>query len=249
VTTLRFEGVSHGVVREVSLEVAPSQLWALLGPNGAGKSTLLKVGLGVLRCTRGRVLLGGVDTAGASRRDVARQIAWVPQTPAEDTGFTALELVLMGRAPHLGALGLTTKADAERARALLAEVGLSALAERRLDEMSGGERRLCYLARARMQGAKVLLFDEPTAFLDVKNQVDCLRSLDAMVKSGVAALAVLHDVNLAAQWATHAALLKGGALMAAGPVGEVLKAEALTSLYGVTLSEAGGGMFSARGPA
>lgn len=247
-TALRFEGVCHGVLKDVSFEVAPSQLWALLGPNGAGKSTLLKVALGLLRCERGRVLLGGVDCAGQARRDIARQVAWVPQSPAEDTGFTALELVLMGRAPHLGALGLTSKGDTDRARTLLAEVGLEALASRRLDEMSGGERRLCYLARARMQGAKVLLFDEPTAFLDVKNQVDCLRSLEAMVRSGVAALAVLHDVNLAAQWATHAALLKGGQRVAAGPVGEVLKAESLSALYGTTMTEAGGGMFSARGP-
>ncbi len=246
-SSLRFEGASHGVVNDVSFEVAPSQLWALLGPNGAGKSTLLKVALGVLPCVRGRVLLGGVEHARISRRELAQQVAWVPQSPAEDTGFTALELVMMGRAPHLGAFGLPSKGDAERAQALLGEVGLAGLAARRLDEMSGGERRLCYLARARMQGAKVLLFDEPTAFLDVKNQVDCLRSLESMVRSGVAALAVLHDVNLAAQWATHAALLKGGRLMAAGPVKDVLKAGALSELYGVQISEAGAGLFSARG--
>jgi iron complex transport system ATP-binding protein len=247
VTALVFEGACHGVVQDVSLEVGPHELWALLGPNGAGKSTLLEVGLGVLRCTKGRVLLGGADCATLSRREMARAVAWVPQSPAEDTGFSALELVLMGRAPHLGALGLPTKADVERAAALLDEVGLSALGARRLDEMSGGERRLCYLARARMQGAQVLLFDEPTAFLDVKNQVDCLRSLDAMVKGGLAALAVLHDVNLAAQWATHAALLKHGRLLAKGPVREVLKAGALSELYGVPLTEVGGGLFSARG--
>lgn len=246
-SALRFEGVGAALLDGISFEVAPAQLWALLGPNGAGKSTLLKVALGVLRCARGRVLLGGADCSGLSRRELAREIAWVPQSPAEDTGFSALELVLMGRAPHLGAFGMPSKADVGRAVALLAEIGLGGLAARRLDEMSGGERRLCYLARARMQDAKVLLFDEPTAFLDVRHQVECLRAVDALVKSGVAALAVLHDVNLAAQWATHVALLRGGRLLAAGPVAEVLKAEALTELYGVKLEATEGGLFTARG--
>ncbi|MBL8954825.1 MAG: ABC transporter ATP-binding protein [Myxococcaceae bacterium] len=233
-------------MHDVSFTVAPGQLWALLGPNGAGKSTLLKVGLGVLPCSSGRVLLGDVDTKTLSRRELARHLAWVPQSPAEDTGFTALELVLMGRAPHLGTLGLPSKGDADHALKLLAEVGLEALASRRLDEMSGGERRLCYLARAKLQGARLLLFDEPTAFLDVKNQVECLKSLQVMTQAGVGALVVLHDVNLAVQWATHAALLKQGRLLAAGPVGEVLKAEALSTLYGVNVVDAGAGLFTAR---
>ncbi|MBK7857688.1 MAG: ABC transporter ATP-binding protein [Archangiaceae bacterium] len=219
----------------------------MLGPNGAGKSTLLKVALGVLPVSRGRVLLGEVDCAGMSRQARARQVAWVPQTPAEDVGFTALELVLMGRAPHLGTLGLPGPQDVERALAALRSHGLERLAERRLDEMSGGERRLCYLARAQLQDASVLLFDEPTAFLDVRHQVECLRAMHAMVKGGVAALAVLHDVNLAAQWATHAALLKGGRLLAAGAAADVLTAPALSELYGVPIEASGPQTFSTRG--
>ncbi len=245
-SALVFERVGYGLLDGISFEVAPSQLWALLGPNGAGKSTLLKVALGVLPCTSGRVRLGGADTASLGRKALAREIAWVPQSPAEDTGFSALELVLMGRAPHLGAFSLPSKEDVSRAIKLLEQAGLAGLAGRRLDEMSGGERRLCYLARARMQDAKVLLFDEPTAFLDVKHQVECLRSVDGLVKSGVAALCVLHDVNLAKEWATHVALLRGGKLLAAGPAADVLKAEALSELYGVRLSATEGGLFSAR---
>jgi iron complex transport system ATP-binding protein len=231
---------------DVSFEVKPGELWALLGPNGAGKSTLLKVVLGVLSPERGAVRVEGDDAAQLSRTELARRIAWVPQTIAEGTGFSALELVLMGRAPYLGSWGLPGAADVERARALLSEVGLSALCDRSLDEMSGGERRLCWLARARMQQAKVLLLDEPTAFLDVKHQVQCLRQLAELARSGVAVLAVLHDVNLAAEWATHAALLREGRLVGAGPKGQVLTPEALTALYGVPLT-ANGGLFSARG--
>jgi iron complex transport system ATP-binding protein len=247
VSTLGFHGVETALLKSISFEVAPGQLWALLGPNGAGKSTLLKVALGALSLTGGQVTLDGIDCTTLTRRERAKTVAWVPQTPAEDVGFTALELVLMGRAPHLGTLGLPSRGDVQRGLQVLGEVGLSGLTDRHLDEMSGGERRLCYLARARMQDAKVLLFDEPTAFLDVRHQVECLRALDALVRQGVAALAVLHDVNLAAQWATHAALLKSGGLLTAGRVGEVLKAEALSVLYGVALEVTAGGMFTAGG--
>jgi iron complex transport system ATP-binding protein len=249
-SALRFESVSFAfgaatLLDGVDLEVKPGELWALLGPNGAGKSTLLKLALGFLAPARGRVLLGGVDTASLPRKALAQQIAWVPQSPAEGTGFTALELVLMGRAPHLGTFGLTSPSDVVRAQELLSEVGVGHLALRPLDEMSGGERRLCYLARARMQQAKVLLFDEPTAFLDVKHQVECLRQLQAMTASGAAAIAVLHDVNLAVQWATHAALLRGGKLLAAGPRAQVLEAKALSGLYGVDVRATEGGLFTA----
>jgi iron complex transport system ATP-binding protein len=156
--------------------------------------------------------------------------------------------VLMGRAPHLGSFGLPSPADVKRGVELLSELGIGGLVDRRLDQMSGGERRLCYLARARMQDAKVLLFDEPTAFLDVRHQIECLRSLQALVsQGGVAALAVLHDVNLAARWASHAALLRGGRVLGAGPVREVLSASRLSELYGVGLTEAGDGLFTAGG--
>ncbi len=169
-SALSFDGVGFALggatlLHDVRFELQPQELWALLGPNGAGKSTLLRVALGVIRAGSGRVLLGGVDAATLSTRERAQRIAWVPQSPAEDTGFTALELVLMGRAPHLGSFGLPSQKDVAEAHALLDEVGLQALAARPLNEMSGGERRLCYLARARMQKAPVLLFDEPTAFL------------------------------------------------------------------------------------
>jgi iron complex transport system ATP-binding protein len=248
--SLRFDAVGFtldgaSLLESVSFEVKSGELWALLGPNGAGKSTLLKVALGLNPPRSGRVWLDGVDAATLPRKRVAQAVAWVPQSPAEGTGFTALELVLMGRAPHLGTFGLPTAADVARAEGLLSEVGVGALAMRPLDEMSGGERRLCYLARARMQQAKVLLFDEPTAFLDVRHQVECLRQLRTMTKEGAAALAVLHDVNLAVQWASHAALLKDGKLLAAGLKEQVLEESTLSALYGVPLRATAGGLFTA----
>ncbi len=223
------------VLHSVSLEVAPGQLWALLGPNGAGKSTVVKASLGLLR-VQGTVRTCGLNPSEAARTALAKQVAWVPQSPAEEgSAFTGLELALMGRAPHLGAWGLPSALDVARAQAALAELGVAHLANRPLTEASGGERRLVWLARALVQAPQLLLLDEPTAFLDVRHQVAVLRHVRTRVNAGLAALAVLHDVNQAAAWATHAMLLKAGRVQAAGPAREVLTKDALTALYEVPI--------------
>ncbi len=225
------------VLHSVSLEVAPGQLWALLGPNGAGKSTVVKAALGLL-AVKGTVTTCGLNPADEGRTALAKQVAWVPQSPAEDgSAFTGLELALMGRAPHLGAWGLPSASDVARAQAALAELGVAHLANRPLTEASGGERRLVWLARAFVQAPQLLLLDEPTAFLDVRHQVSVLRHVRTRVDAGLAALAVLHDVNQAAAWATHAMLLKDGSVKAAGPAREVLTKDALTALYEVPVEE------------
>ena len=235
---LRLVSVTAGygatvVLHQVSLDVQPGQLWALLGPNGAGKSTVVKVALGMLPSS-GETRACGLDPRSVPRSALAKQVAWVPQTPAEEgAAFTGLELALMGRSPHLGAWGLPSAGDVERARTALKELGVEHLADRPLTEASGGERRLVWLARALVQTPQLLLLDEPTAFLDVRHQVAVLRHVRARVDAGLAALAVLHDVNQAAAWATHALLLKGGRVQAAGRAAEVLTAQSLTALYEV----------------
>ena len=235
---LRFSSVDAGyaavpVLQNVSLEVEPGQLWTLLGPNGAGKSTVVKVALGLLP-SHGVVCTCGLDPRTASRTELARQVAWVPQSPADEgSAFTGLELALMGRSPHLGAWGLPSASDTQRALAALKELSVEHLAARPLTEASGGERRLVWLARALVQAPQLLLLDEPTAFLDVRHQVAVLRQVRRRVDEGLAALAVLHDVNQAAAWATHALLLKGGRVQAAGPALEVLTSERLSALYEV----------------
>ena len=221
------------MLHAVSLEAHPGQLWALLGPNGAGKSTIVKVALGLLRA-EGEVRACGMDPRRATRVELAKQVAWVPQTAAEEgAAFTGLELALMGRSPHLGAWGLPSAADGERAMAALTVLSVAHLAGRPLTEASGGERRLVWLARALVQAPQLLLLDEPTAFLDVRHQVAVLKHVRRQVDEGLAALAVLHDVNQAAAWATHALLLKEGRVQAVGPSAEVLTAERLSALYEV----------------
>lgn len=226
------------VLHGVSLSVSPGELVAVLGPNGAGKSTLIRACLGLLPLRGGEVKVAGRSVSAYGRRELATRVAWVPQSIDGVAGFTGLELVSMGRAPHLSWWGLLSARDVERARAAMEELGIAHLANRSATEMSGGERRLLYLARALVQQAELLLLDEPTAFLDVRHQVECLERVRAQTKRGLGALAVLHDVNLAASFADRAVLMKDGRVLRSGPASEVLASESLRELYGIPMAQA-----------
>jgi cobalamin transport system ATP-binding protein len=226
------------VLEAVDLEVKPGELWAVLGPNGAGKSTLVRASLGLLPARSGTVAVFGTDVRAIGRRELARRAAWVPQSVDALPDFTAMELVLMGRGPHLSRWALASRADVERAREALEALGIGHLAARALGALSGGERRLVMLARALTQAPELLFLDEPTAFLDVRHQVQTLALVRRRVEEGMAAVAVLHDVNLAAAFATQVLLLAGGRVLASGSAGEVLATERLQALYGVTIASA-----------
>ncbi|WP_075009899.1 ABC transporter ATP-binding protein [Stigmatella aurantiaca] len=226
------------VLQGVDFTVHAGELWAVLGPNGTGKSTLLRGVLGVVPWTRGGVRLLGRERPAWEPRALARQVAWVPQTFEPAEGFRGLELVLMGRSPHLGLWGLTSERDVALATAVLEELGVGHLADRPGEALSGGERRMLLLARGLVQQPALLLLDEPTAFLDVAHQVSALARVRARVEAGLGAVAVLHDVNLAAAFATHALLLRDGLVLAQGPVETVLERERLETLYGLPLETA-----------
>ncbi len=223
------------VLRGVDFTVQPGALWAVLGPNGAGKSTLMRVCLGLQSISGGAVKLLGQDVSTLPRPQLARAVAWVPQSAEVTPDFTGLELVLMGRSPHLGLWGLPSAGDIERATQVLSELGISHLAGRSSAEVSGGERRLLLLARALVQDPQLLVLDEPTAFLDQQHQVEALGRVRARVKRGLGAIAVLHDVNLAVAFADQVLLLKDGAVLESGPAASVLRSDTLERLYGTPL--------------
>ena len=238
VASLAFEGVSvrfgaSEILRSVSLCVSPGEVIALVGPNGAGKTTLLRVASHVLSPTDGRVLLAGRDVSQLSRRDLARELAVVPQETSVAFPFSAGELVLMGRAPHLGLLGFETAGDIELARQAMARVGIESLAERSVLELSGGERQLVLVARALAQDPQVLLLDEPTAHLDLRHRLEVLARVREFAASGRSALVVSHDLGLAARHCDRVALLFGGRLVAAGPPDQVLTSGSLRRAFGV----------------
>lgn len=223
------------IVRGVSFNIAQGQLWAVLGPNGVGKSTLLRAGLGLIPATKGQVRFLGRDVARWKRRALAQNLAWVPQQVEASEAFTGLELVLMGRHPHLGSWGLTSQRDELEARHKLEVLGLGHLANVSCSHMSGGELRLVGLARAWTQSPRIMFLDEPTAFLDLRHQVQALEALRKFVSLGGAALTVLHDVNLASAYADNVLLLRDGCALAQGKTNEVLNAQNLSVLFGVDM--------------
>lgn len=237
-TTLRLEAVAlalggRPVLRGVDVELRAGEVVVLAGPNGAGKTSLLRVATGVLRPDSGRVLLDGRLVAGLPRREVARSLALVPQETFVPFAFRVGEVVLMGRAPHLGLLGFEGERDRRAALAALDRVGIAHLADRSVLELSGGERQLSVLARALAQDAPLLLLDEPTAHLDVARRLAVLGLARELAGEGRGVLLVSHDLGLAARFADRVVLLASGAVVAAGPPGEVLDPEHVGRVFGV----------------
>ena len=221
------------VLQDVTVRVARGELVGLIGPNGAGKSTLVRVLAGLVAAPRGQVSLDGVPLAARSHRDRARAIAWVPQDPHLEFPFTVLEVVLMGRAPYLSGLGFAGPHDVHRARQALAALGLADIDDRRLDALSGGERQRVFLARALVQEPAILLLDEPTTHLDLRHQAAILDVVRRRVRDdGLAALTVLHDLNLAAVTCDRLILLAGGRVVVDGPVSAVLTATHVDQAFG-----------------
>ncbi len=229
---------ARSVVRGVDLVVRPGELWAVLGPNGAGKSTFLRVALGLHPKDGGALRLFGTAVETWGRKALAQKVAWVPQHFEPVFGFTGLELVAMGRAPHLGTFGMTSEGDVQAAREAMEALDVAHLAHRPASQMSGGEMRLLVLARALVQRPELLFLDEPTAFLDLRHQVESLRLVRARVRQGLAAVAVLHDVNLAAAFADRVLLLRDGEVLAQGTPDETLDAKTLGELYGIPMQVA-----------
>ncbi len=217
----------------VSFGAAAGELVGLVGPNGAGKSTLLKLVAGLLAPRGGTVRLAGLDPHAAPRREVARVCALVPQEPQLHWPFTVREAVMMGRAPRQGLLAVADRFDRGAVEGALRACDLLPFAGRRLDALSGGERRRVFFARALAQEPRVLLLDEPTAFLDLAHQVAAMRMAAEAARAGLCVVAVLHDLNLAAQSCHRLVVLSHGRVVAEGRPGEVLTAERVAEVWGV----------------
>ncbi len=229
---LSYRYPSGGGVADIDLAVAAGEVVGLLGPNGSGKSTLVRLISGVVPADAGSIRLGGEDLATMPRGAVARRLAVVPQEPRFDLPFTVLETVLLGRHPHLAGVAFESERDLELARAALARCGAEELAERAIDELSAGERQRVVFARALAQDAPVLLLDEPASFLDLRFQVELFDRVRDLAAEGRAVLAVLHDLNLAAEYCDRVALIARGRLQAVGPTAATLTYSNLTRAYG-----------------
>ncbi len=185
------------VIRGASLQLGRGAMGALIGPNGCGKSTLIRVMAGLLAPSQGEVLLNGEPLAGITRVARTRMMAYVPQATARAFPFTALEVVLTGRIPHLPRFAFESRRDVEKAREALETTGVGHLADRRITELSGGERQLVSVARALAQEPFCLLLDEPAASLDLKHRATLIRTLANLRENrGLTILMVTHDLSL-----------------------------------------------------
>jgi iron complex transport system ATP-binding protein len=218
----------------VSVAVERGSLTGLLGPNGCGKTTLLKLLSGVLQPQHGVVSLNGQSLAGRSRRDIARHLAVVPQETHPAFDYTVMEMVLMGRHPHLRAFQLEGPRDRALARDALAATGTDHLAGRAYMTLSGGEKQRVVIAGALTQAPDVLLLDEPTAALDLGYQLEVASLLTRLNRDhGVTMVLATHDLNLAAALCDRLILMREGRVVAQGPTREVLTASMIRRLYDV----------------
>ena len=209
------------------------EVLAVLGGNGCGKTTLFRTLLGLLRPIEGRIELDGRDLSGLGARARARHFAYVPQQQATAFAFTVTEAVLMGRAANVGWFAQPAPDDRSRAAEALARVGIDRLAQRPMNEISGGERQLALIARALAQGAEVLVLDEPTANLDYGNKLRVLGEIERLRAAGRTILFTTHDPDHALAHADLALLLANGRMLAMARAEQALTAETLTALYGV----------------
>jgi iron complex transport system ATP-binding protein len=216
----------------VSLSVRPGEVAALLGPNGAGKSTLLRVAAGLLTAASGTVRIAGKEMRGMERRAAARELAYVPQSEAAAAGFSVREVVAMGRAPHQSGWMRERPDDRAAVDEAIARCDLGAIEGRAVETLSGGEQRRVAVARALASRPRVLLLDEPGAFLDVRHRLEQSDLLvDLARRDHLACIVSMHDLDAAARVADHVVLLRDGRVVAAGTPADVMTGALLRATF------------------
>lgn len=235
---LEARGIAAGygdrdVITGLDLRIAPGHFVGIIGPNGSGKTTFLKSLSRALKPSRGVVLLSGEDLYEIKARRVAQELAVVPQESSTTFAFSALEVVLMGRNPHLGRLEAAGPRDLEIARAAMERANVWHIADRLVTELSGGEKQMVVIAQALAQSPRLLLLDEPTQNLDINHQIGVLTLLSEMCAEGLAVVMVIHDVNLAARYCRELIIIRDGMEFARGAPEDVLTPANILEVFGV----------------
>ncbi|WP_035277417.1 ABC transporter ATP-binding protein [Desulforegula conservatrix] len=224
-------------VDNVSFSVGQGLLVAIAGPNGSGKTTLLKMIAGLVKPGSGEVSLFGRDLRSMTRKEIARRLAWVPQSPEPVFGYRVKNLVMMGRSPHQGFLGFESIDDRRIAKEAMGQTDILNFKDRFLTDLSGGELQRAFIARALCQSHEVLLLDEPTSSLDPAHQIQIMNVLRDLCKNrNSTVIMVSHDLNLCSMYADRLMLMKNGRIADFGPPETVLNPSMLESVYGCKLS-------------
>jgi iron complex transport system ATP-binding protein len=230
------------IVAGVSLSVDEGEWLTLIGPNGAGKSTLLRA-IAQLVPFEGSIRIGDESVGRQRRRELARRIAFVPQSPVLPPEMLVRDYVLLGRTPHIPTFSTERSRDLEAADRALRRLELLELAGRRLRTLSGGEQQRAVLARALAQDAPVLLLDEPTAALDLGRQQQVLELVaELRLSSSLTVISAMHELTLAAQYADRLALISSGRLIASGPPREIATRDLISEHYNATVEVIGEGI-------
>ncbi|BCJ68545.1 ABC transporter ATP-binding protein [Polymorphospora rubra] len=233
VTGLRIGYDARVVVDDLDLTVPPHSFSVIVGPNACGKSTLLRSLARLLAPQRGTVLLDGTDVRTLGTKELARKVGLLPQSTTAPEAITVVDLVARGRYPHQRLFRAWSAADEAAVRSALEATRLTGLAARPVDELSGGQRQRVWIAMVLAQQTPIVLLDEPTTFLDIAHQIDVLDLCRTLHQQGRTLVAVLHDLNQAARYASHLIAMKDGAVVAQGPPAEVVTAALVEEVFGV----------------
>lgn len=229
---LRYAVGGTEILRDVTCRIGGGEYWSVIGPNGAGKTTLLKCLERIITTCSGEIRINGRALSTFSQKELAKQLSYVPQADDRQFPFTVREFVMMGRYPHLSPFSTIRPQDEEIVREVLVTTGTEMFAPRQLRTLSGGERQQVYIAAALAQGARILLLDEPTTFLDYRHQAEVMHLLRRLnSESAITILAVTHDLNSAVRAGGHVLALKRGSVAFQGPVGDVLNERTLAEIY------------------
>ena len=224
---------SETVWEHINIDVMDGDCLCLLGPNGCGKTTLFNCINNNYALKTGKILLNGKDVRDFSITELARTMGIVFQEHSAPFPYTSLEVVRMGRTPHLKTLATPDKEDTERAYSVMEELGIEHLAGKRYTQISGGERQLVLIARTLCQEPEMILFDEPTSHLDFKNQAMVLHTVKKLSAKGMTIVMTSHFPNHVWKIGTHVAMMNYNGMVAQGPVDEVMTEENLSKTYGV----------------
>ncbi|WP_107481407.1 ABC transporter ATP-binding protein [Streptomyces malaysiense] len=222
------------IAEQLSVEIPDHSFTVIVGPNACGKSTLLRALSRMLKPSRGEVLLDGRDIRSLPAKQVARTLGLLPQSAVAPEGITVADLVGRGRYPHQGLLRQWSAEDERVVQESMRQTGVAELAERYVDELSGGQRQRVWIAMALAQQTPLLLLDEPTTYLDIQHQIDVLDLCAELHETqGRTLVAVLHDLNHAARYATHLIALRGGEVIAEGAPEDIVTAALVERVFGL----------------
>ncbi len=232
IQSLSYAYGNERVLSEISLQVDKGSFFTIIGPNGSGKSTLMKILAGILKYKKGKISVSGKNLKKYSGRELARHVAYVPQTTHAEFPFTVEEFVLLGRSPHQGLLGINSEDDYLIANRAMKFTGINALSEKKINLISGGERQMVFIAKAICQQPEIMFLDEPASSLDLAHQIKLMDLLERLKnETSTTIIMVSHDINIAVMYSDSMALMKNGNIIKQGEPETIITPSILNDIF------------------